>query len=60
MSAHPITTLYLHKELVDERIRGLRQEAAEHALARRVSSVSKARRQVERASRRLQDALSRV
>jgi len=60
MSAHPITTLFLHKELVDERIRGLHREAAEHLLASRVRSVSKARRQVERASRRLQHALSRV
>ncbi|MEU8196876.1 hypothetical protein AB0C10_24135 [Microbispora amethystogenes] len=55
-----MTTMYLHQELVDERIRTLHREAEQERLAGRVRSVEKARREVERASRRLRSALARV
>ncbi|WP_067178876.1 hypothetical protein [Microtetraspora niveoalba] len=60
MNITPIAAAYMHHELVDERIRGLRQEAAEQRLASRVQDVEKARRQAERASRRLLAALARA
>ncbi|MGI5154720.1 hypothetical protein [Microbispora sp. CA-102843] len=60
MSISPITTLYLHQELAHERIRTLQEEAAQERLAGRIRSVQKARRQAERASRRLSSALARI
>jgi hypothetical protein len=49
-----------NEDLVRERIRSLRREAAEERLARRVRSVRKARRRMERASERLNRALARL
>ncbi|TQS24699.1 hypothetical protein [Microbispora sp. KK1-11] len=60
MSISPTTALYLHQELAHERIRTLHREAAEERLAGRIKSVQRARRQAERASRRLSSALARV
>jgi hypothetical protein len=60
MSVTSIPSLYLHQELVGERIRVLHQEAAEYRLASRIQSVQRARRRAERASARLRHALSRV
>ncbi len=60
MNIQAITGSSLYKELVDERIQGLHQEAAEHRIASRVRNVQKARRQAERASARLRAALARV
>jgi len=60
MTFHSYAALDLHHELVEERIRRLHQEAADDRLASRIRSVQKARRQVERASRRLRHALARV
>ncbi|GAA4597148.1 hypothetical protein GCM10023194_71160 [Planotetraspora phitsanulokensis] len=60
MNISPSASLYLHQELAHERIRTLHQEAEAERLASRVNSVRKARRQMERASRRLSSALSRV
>jgi hypothetical protein len=50
----------LHEALVRERIHTLHREAEEQRLASRIRSVQKARRQVERANRRLSQALARV
>ncbi|WP_169948807.1 hypothetical protein [Microbispora sp. H11081] len=60
MSISPISALYLNQELAHERIRTLHEEAAQERLAGRIRSVRKARRQAERASRRLSAALARV
>ncbi|GAA1288756.1 hypothetical protein Psi02_18540 [Planotetraspora silvatica] len=60
MNLSPSASLYLNQEMVHERIRTLHLEAEEERLASRVNSVRKARRRMERASRRLSDALSRV
>jgi hypothetical protein len=60
MNISPSASLYLNQELVHERIRTLHQEAEEERLASRINSVRKARRRMERASRRLSHALSRV
>ncbi|GGO25727.1 hypothetical protein GCM10010116_51630 [Microbispora rosea subsp. aerata] len=60
MSISPITTLYLNEELAHDRIRTLQEEAAQERLASRIRSVQKARRQAERASRRLRSALARI
>ncbi|GLW26661.1 hypothetical protein [Microbispora triticiradicis] len=60
MNIAPMTTMYLNQELVHERIRTLHREAEQERLAGRVRSVEKARREVERASRRLRSALARV
>jgi hypothetical protein len=60
MNLSPSASLYLNQELVHERIRTLHQEAEEERLASRINSVRKARLRMERASRRLSNALSRV
>jgi len=60
MSISPTASLYLDQELVHERIRTLHREAEVERLASRMRSVRKARRQVERASRRLTSALARI
>ncbi|GAA1021840.1 hypothetical protein Aple_093030 [Acrocarpospora pleiomorpha] len=60
MSIQTLAASSIYKDLVDERIRGLHQEAAEHSIASRVRSVQKARRQAERASARLRAALARA
>ncbi|GAA0988039.1 hypothetical protein GCM10009555_068730 [Acrocarpospora macrocephala] len=60
MSIQTLAASTIYKDLVDERIRGLHQEAAEHSIASRVRSVQKARRQAERASARLRAALARA
>ncbi len=43
MTFHTTSAPHLFQELVDERIRGLQREAAEHRLASRVASANKAR-----------------
>ena len=48
------------QDLVHERIHTLRREAEAESLDRRVRSVQKARRRVERAAERLRYALARV
>ncbi|MCC5579846.1 hypothetical protein IMZ11_29910 [Microtetraspora sp. AC03309] len=60
MTINPTAAMYMHQELVDERIRGLHQEAAEQRLASRIQDVQRARRKAERASRRLLAALARA
>jgi hypothetical protein len=60
MNISPSASLHLTQELVHERIRTLHQEAEEDRLVSRINSVRKAQRRMERASRRLSDALSRM
>ncbi|ADG89660.1 hypothetical protein TBS_30020 [Thermobispora bispora] len=47
-------------ELSDDRIRALRREAEEQRIVSRLVAAQRARRQVERAARRLDRALSRL
>ncbi|MFC0866238.1 hypothetical protein ACFHYQ_28465 [Sphaerimonospora cavernae] len=60
MTISPNASMYLYQELVDERIRTLHREAEAARLAGRVLSVRRARRQIERASKRLSHALARL
>nr|WP_062339087.1 hypothetical protein [Herbidospora sakaeratensis] len=60
MTFHTSTAPHLFQELVDERIRGLQREAAEHRLASRVANANKARERAARATAALQAALSRL
>ena len=63
MTSHTNTTTqmpFVYEDLVWERQHTLRQEAEAHRLAGRVMSVRRARRQVDRAPRRLQRALARA
>ncbi|MFF3665330.1 hypothetical protein [Microtetraspora malaysiensis] len=60
MTLTPTATLYMHQELVADRIRGLHEEAAEQRLVSRIQDVQRARRKAERASRRLLAALART
>ncbi|GII57036.1 hypothetical protein Pth03_54250 [Planotetraspora thailandica] len=60
MNISPSALSCLTQELVHERIRTLHAEAEEERLASRINSVRKAQRRMERASRRLSEALSRV
>ncbi len=50
----------MHEELVRDRIRSLRREAEQQRLVSRMQRVRKARRQAERASARLRQALARM
>ncbi|WP_424536134.1 hypothetical protein ACOZ38_40235 [Sphaerisporangium viridialbum] len=51
---------YMHKELVHDRIQTLHREAEEQRLVNRIVRVQKARKQAERASIRLRQALARM
>ncbi|MCW2878038.1 MAG: hypothetical protein JWQ95_2138 [Sphaerisporangium sp.] len=51
---------YMHQELVRERIQMLHREAEEQRLANRIKRVRRARKQAERATVRLRQALARM
>jgi hypothetical protein len=51
---------YLYHELLQDRIRDLRREAAEQRLIAQVRRLQRARRDAERASARLRRALLRL
>ncbi|WP_248966165.1 hypothetical protein [Sphaerisporangium perillae] len=51
---------YMHQELVRDRIQTLHREAEEQRLVLRLQRVHRARRQAERASVRLRQALARM
>jgi hypothetical protein len=53
-------TPHMVQELVHDRIRTLHREAEEQRLVSRLQRVRKARKQAERASKRLRDALARM
>ncbi|MFC4587508.1 hypothetical protein [Sphaerisporangium corydalis] len=51
---------YMYKELVQDRIQSLHREAEEQRLVYRIQRIRKARKQAERASVRLRNALARM
>ncbi|MEV7967035.1 hypothetical protein AB0O34_13765 [Sphaerisporangium sp. NPDC088356] len=51
---------YMYKELVQDRIQTLHREAEEQRLVNRILRVRRARKQAERASVRLRQALARM